>query len=86
MTPALAGRIFITRATWEALFLVIPYANVFERYIGVSETLARNLPTVWTTLKQKNHTGYSTKVICFLILNLSQGGGVEACLWGSFSY
>ena len=70
MTPALAGRIFITRATWEALFLVIPYANVFERYTGVSETLARNLPTVWTTLKQKNHTGYSTKVICFLILNL----------------
>ena len=72
MSPALAGRFFTTLATWEALFLVIPYAKVFDRYIGVFETLAHNIPTVWTTLKRSKRI---TQVIlprlfasCFLNL------------------
>ena len=84
-SPVLAGRFFTTLTTWEALFLVIPYAKVFERYIGVSETLAHNFPTVWTTLKRSTQV-ILPRLFASWFLNRWQGGGVEACLWGSFSY
>lgn len=36
--------------TWP--LLVVSFANVFERCVGVSETVARDFPTVWTALKK----------------------------------